>query len=35
MFSCAMPDSDAMMRSAASTRSIIALSYGPDGERRD
>ena len=29
MFSCASPDNDEMMRKAASTRSIIALSAGP------
>ncbi len=29
MFSCASPDSAAMIRSAASTRSAIALSVGP------
>ena len=29
MFSCARPENDEMMRSAASTRSVIALSVGP------
>ena len=34
MFSWARPDNDEMMRSAASTRSAMALSEGPDRQRR-